>query len=166
MAQLPPLPSLNSKAALDARAKQDWPREASHFGKIAVLGCRFVPVSESQKTPKFAVRTKVLETDNPSLLGRVYTIYIPAIITPMYQHLADATRAQFFAACLGENSDDREYDCDKAQQTVVDMDEAGDLESGECVIMHKAVSKTKAGFDPKTGAPITKTNCNHTFSKA
>lgn len=164
------LPSLNSKTALDARkGNQYWPRELSHNGKLAVLGCRFVPADgKENKTPKFAARVKVVESDNPNALNREYTLAIPCVIDPKYQHLADGTRAAFFAACVGESSETIEgqvpYDCDKAQQTIVDADEAGDLADGSCVIYHRSISKTKDAFDPKDGKPIKKTNCNHYFS--
>lgn len=166
------IPSLNRPEALDARkSSQFWPSDLGHNGKLAVLGCRFQPADgKENKTDKFVARVKVVASDNPNALNREYSIGIPCRIDPKYQHLADNTRANFFAACMGANAEVKEgekpFDCDKAQQEMIDADENGELSRGECVIFHRAVSRTKdtAVIENGVAKVVQKQRCNHYFS--
>lgn len=163
------IPSLNSQAAQDARKGNNyWPKELAHNGKLAVLGCRFVPQDAKTKSPRFSVRVRVVETDNPAALNREYLITV--YITGTLQDLCDNTRAQFFAACMGESSDVIQgqpvFDCDKAMQEILDADEKGELADGSCQIYHRAVSKKGKKAAIKDGVAVVeeKTYCNHYFA--
>jgi hypothetical protein len=158
--------SLNRDAVMDSRKRdQFWPRDVSGQHRDTVLGLRFEPPSKDNRNrASFKAKVRVKESSARQMVGREYTIYFLANGNPEYQHITDNTLAQFCAACLGQNSEDPEFDCDAARQECIDMTDAGDFDSGECEIYHTSVSKSKDGFNKKTGKPETFTNCNHYFN--
>ena len=82
---------------------------------------------------------------------------------------ADRERRQFVASCMGQDPDDADFDCDDAQQRLVDTSEVeektgknGFEPEGEeypCQLMHTRTNKTKerAAIDKNTRQPIIET---------
>jgi hypothetical protein len=161
--------SLNRKEVMDSRQKgQRWPTDLVGNHKDVVLGYRFVPPSKETKNfAFFQAIVKVLESTNPNAVGRQYPVSFVVNGDPMYQHITDASRAQFVAAAMGESSDDPAFDCDRAQQELLDADEKSELTlEGGPEIFHTTTSKTKDKAVLENGvAKVTqKTHVNHFFA--
>jgi hypothetical protein len=160
--------SLNRKDVMDSRQKgQRWPTDLVGNHKDAVLGYRFVPPSKETKNFAFYQATlKILESTNPAAVGRTYPVSFVINGDPMYQHITDASRAQFVAAALGDSSDRPDFDCDKAEDQLMEADEKGELKGEDCKVYHTTTSKTKqkAVLENGVAKTVGKVHVNHFFN--
>jgi len=163
---LPNLPSLNRPEAMTSRG-QKFPVELTGNHKEAVLGFKYVPekTENGKKTSAhFKARVKILTSDNSHAVGRTYSLAF--WLGGEFPEYGERERRGFIAACMGEQSDDPAFDADKAQQTLVDLDESNGFDKEDCIIFHTRTSKNKDKAVLKNGVASveTKTYANDYFN--
>jgi hypothetical protein len=160
------IPSLNRKEVTDLKSSRKFPTEQTGTFREALLDYRYNP-EETKNGKKFSrnfqATVKVLTSDNANHVGRVHTIRF--YLDGDFQQYADRERRQFVASAMGQDPDDADFDCDVAQQTLVDTSEVDEktgkngFEPGEgeeypCQFMHTRTNKTKERAAIKDGQPI------------
>lgn len=170
--KLPDLPSLNRPETRSLmRRNQKFPIELTGQHLEAVLGFKYVPEKTEngrKSSAHFLATVKILESDRPEAVGRKYTLAF--WLGGEFQQYADAERGRFLAACVKQDPENPEFDFDAAQQLMVDADEAGNLESGECQIIHTRTERkyevAASVADIKAGKPavVEKVGCRDYFN--
>lgn len=143
---------------------QRWPEDLGGYSLDAVVGFRFVPPTKDNKMMTYyQAKLKILESDNPSAVGRTYTVSLFLSSGGLYEDNDYQRVRSFAAACEHQEIEDAKFDCDKSLQDLVDMDAKGTLLSEAVKIKHKATCRAKSGFDAKTGKQKTGNNVFHDF---
>lgn len=159
------IPSLNRREITDLKASRKFPVDLEGVFTEAVLDYRYNPeeiVNGKTFSRNFQATVKILEAENPAHVGRTYTLRF--YLDNKFQQYADKERRQFIAACMGAEWIDEKFDCNAAQQDLLDMSDVGSDGYSElnpagdppCRIVHirETGSKERAVIDPETRKPV------------
>lgn len=168
------IPSMDTQEVMDSRKKgQRWPESMTGSHKTKVLSFRFVPPSKetTDKQGKqhafFESKVRILESTNPQAIGREYPVsFCITCSTPKSQEIATYSKRQFIAACMGQSEEDPKFLADKAQDLLVDSDDAGQLGDNGPEIFQTTTctKKPKAILENGVAKTIENTYVNHIFA--